>query len=223
LAGNLIVANISQPLLSFIYFSYNGLFTCMLAGNEWNRFAHQRKGLRISGVPSGSQRSTYFLQLPYRFAVPLMIISGVLHWLVSQSIFLVAIEEMAPGLDGGSFTGITRYGQPQSGYTRTGYGNLTCGYSPIAIIFVILVGFLLMATTILLGFRRYKAGNPLAANCSAVISAACHTKNGLEDIKAPYLPLQWGVTHFEGEIGHCAFSADEVTFPKEDHLYAGLQ
>ncbi|MCJ1245531.1 hypothetical protein MMC30_002735 [Trapelia coarctata] len=222
LASNLLFANIGQPLLSFIYFSFNGLFTCMLAGSEWSRFALQRKGHRISGVPSGPQRSTYFLQLPYRFAVPLMVTSGLLHWLVSQSIFLVAVEELAPEIDGKAFAGLNQNGQPLSGYTRTGYGDLTCGYSPIAIMFVILVGFLLMVTTILLGFRRYKAGIPLAANCSAVISAVCHTKDGFGDSKAPYLPLQWGVTHFEGEIGHCAFSAEKVTFPEEDHLYAGF-
>ena len=187
----------------------------MLAGSEWSRFALQRKGLRISGVPSGSQRSTYFLQLPYRFAVPLMIASSLLHWLVSQSIFLVAIEELALEINGKE-TYSKRY---ISGYTRTGYGDPTCGYSPIAIIFLILVSFLLMVITILLGSRRYRAGIPLAANCSAVISAACHSKDGFGDKMAPYLPLRWGVSHIEGEIGHCAFSAEEVTLPEEDHLY----
>ncbi|KAF2175728.1 hypothetical protein K469DRAFT_743214 [Zopfia rhizophila CBS 207.26] len=90
--SNVLLANLAQPILSFLYFSYNGLFTCMLLGYEWSQYAHRRKGLRVSRAPSGEQRSTYFLQLPYRFALPLMVLSGVLHWLVSQSIFLVSID-----------------------------------------------------------------------------------------------------------------------------------
>lgn len=219
---NFLVANIAQAILSFIYFAYNGLFTSMLAGREWSRFATQRKGLRISGVPSGSQRSTYFLQLPYRFAVPLMIMSGLLHWLVSQSIFLVAIEELPPSIPGQNITGYDQKNIPLSADDYSGYGTLTCGYSPLAIILVIITGFSLMLATILLGCRRYEAGIPLAGNCSAVISAACHPEGNLGDADAAYLPLRWGVTHSEGDIGHCAFSAEKVGFPEEDHLYAGL-
>lgn len=59
-----------------------------------------------------------------------------------------------------------------------------------------------MVTALLLGRRRYEAGIPLAANCSAVISAACHTKDRFADREAASLPLQWGVTHSEGEVGH---------------------
>ena len=192
----------------------------MLAGDEWSRFAVQRKGLRISGVPNGSQRSTYFLQLPYRYAVPLMITSGLLHWLVSQSIFLVAIRDL-PALPAGKIN-YDLYGKLLPGYEPGAYGNLSCGYSPIAIVLVILVSILLIVSALLLGCRRYKAGIPLGANCSAVISAACHAKGGAGDSNAAYLPLQWGIIHSEGEIGHCAFSAEEVTFPEEGRLYAGI-
>jgi hypothetical protein len=79
-----------------------------------------------------------------------------------------------------------------------------------------------MVTALLLGRRRYEAGIPLAANCSAVISAACHTKDGFADREAASLSLQWGVTHSEGEVGHYAFSTEEVTFPEETLLYAGI-
>jgi len=151
-----------------------------------------------------------------------MIVSGTLHWLVSQSIFLVAIEELPPTVGGKTFSGYDQKGQPLSGYEYSAYGHLTCGYPPIALFLVILVGLLLMVTTLLLGRRRYEAGIPLAANCSTVISAAYHTKDDFADSKVAYLPLQWGVTHLEGEVGHCAFSTEEVTFPEEDHLYAGF-
>ncbi|KAF2821148.1 hypothetical protein CC86DRAFT_359821, partial [Ophiobolus disseminans] len=90
--GNTLIANAPQVILSLVYFSYNSFCTCMLLGHEWATYARQHKGLRLSGSPRGAQRSTYFLSLPYRFAVPLMTLSGVLHWMVSQSIFFVAIE-----------------------------------------------------------------------------------------------------------------------------------
>lgn len=70
----------------------------LLAEREWNQFARKARGLRISSIPSSSQRSSYFLQLPYRFAIPIMLLSGVLHWLVSQSIFLVAVETYDQGV-----------------------------------------------------------------------------------------------------------------------------
>ncbi|KAH7392189.1 hypothetical protein DE146DRAFT_661877 [Phaeosphaeria sp. MPI-PUGE-AT-0046c] len=92
IASLALIANLPQLLLSFLYFAYNGLFTAMLGAYEWMSYAHKRKGLRISRMPSGAQRSTYFLQLPYRFGIPLIIISGTMHWLVSQSIFVVAFD-----------------------------------------------------------------------------------------------------------------------------------
>ena len=46
----------------------------------------------MSNVAKGAQRSEYFLQLPYRFALPIMLYSGFLHWLCSQSFFLVSIS-----------------------------------------------------------------------------------------------------------------------------------
>lgn len=76
---NVLVANSPQVVLSFLYFAYNGIFTCMSLASEWSRYFIHRKGLRVSEIPRGAQRSTYFLQLPYRFAIPLMITSGTLH------------------------------------------------------------------------------------------------------------------------------------------------
>jgi hypothetical protein len=89
--GNVLIANSPQIILSAIYYSYNGLFTTFLLSNELNQFAATRKGLRVSIRPEQSQRSTYFLQLPYRYGIPLMVFSGVLHWLCSQSLFLVSV------------------------------------------------------------------------------------------------------------------------------------
>ncbi|ORY11736.1 hypothetical protein BCR34DRAFT_483765 [Clohesyomyces aquaticus] len=211
ITSNIIMANLPQPILSFLYFSFNGLFTCMLLSVEWNKFGHERKGLRVSHAPRGAQRSTYFLQLPYRFALPLMLLSGVLHWLVSQSIFLVAIDLYSDD------------GLPNLLATEPG-GWLTCGYSPIAIISVLILGIFMVLAGFALGYLKYKPGIPLAGSCSAAISAACHSIewDGVEGRKIAISKLQWGVvgTGLDG-IGHCAFSSKEVKQPETGVFYAG--
>ena len=201
-----LISNSPQLILSFLYLTYNGLFTSMLLAKEWSGFAHHRKTLRITS-PKGQQRSTYWLQLPYRYSIPLAATSSLLHWLVSQSIFLARVIVLDP-----------------TGVEDTLESISTCGYSNIAIIFTIGFGSILPLIALAHGFRRYPSGMPFAANCSAAISGACHSPEG--DTDAASKPLQWGVTGEVGEtnagerIGHCSFTSLEVTAPVEGQLYA---
>jgi len=93
LIGYVLLANLPQLVLSAVHLLYNAHFTIMALSKEWSRFSTTRKTLRVS-YPKGAQRSTYFLNLPYRYALPLMFASGTLHWLVSQSLFLVRIRTL---------------------------------------------------------------------------------------------------------------------------------
>ena len=96
----------------------------------------------------------------------------------------------------------------------------TCGYSCIAIIFVIIVGFIMVVVGILNGFRRFKPGMPLAGSCSAAINAACHTPP--EDVGAAVLPVMWGVvSKADDGVEHCAFSSQEVSLPVAGRPDAG--
>ncbi|CAG8979112.1 hypothetical protein HYALB_00000245, partial [Hymenoscyphus albidus] len=209
LISNVLVANFSQVVLSFLYFAYNGIFTCMSLASEWSRFALHRKGLRVFGIPRGDQRSRYFLQLPYRFAVLLMVLSGILHWLVSESIFLVTVDGYVRTRDGNG--------------VRTSYVDfMTCGYSPIATIAVIVVGVIMVAAAIVTSRFKLKSGMPIAGSCSAAISAACHPWEEVENGKMAISKLRWGSLATEGEIGHCSFTSEEVTQPEDGKLYAGL-
>ncbi|KIK55865.1 hypothetical protein GYMLUDRAFT_133530, partial [Collybiopsis luxurians FD-317 M1] len=88
LIASVLVANSPQVILSMIYIVFNSLCTTLFLALEWSSYSNSRKPLRVSN-PCGEQRSTYFLQIPYRYALPLMAYSTVLHWLISQSIFLV--------------------------------------------------------------------------------------------------------------------------------------
>ena len=62
----IILANAPQALLSVLFFIYNGLLTCMLLAQELSEYAHKRKPLRVTNR-KGHQRSTYRLQIPYRY------------------------------------------------------------------------------------------------------------------------------------------------------------
>lgn len=207
--GYVVVANLAQPILSFLYFSYNGLFTAMLLGYEWVSYAQKRKGLRVSHPAEGAQRSTYFLQMPYRFAFPLMVLSGILHWLVSQSIFLVAIDV---------YTNNGTHVDPNETYPDF----KSTGYSPIAILTTFLVGVVMTAAAIGIGFAPFKEGLNVAGSCSAAMSAACHLIKDEDGFTTARSEVKWGVTDVSADgIGHCAFSRKEVEMPKVGQMYAG--
>ena len=191
-----LLANLPQGLLSISYLVYNSLFTCMLMEQEWQNFAHQRKPLRVS-TPTKHQRSSYYLQLPYWFAIPLILFSGLMHWLISQLIFLAHV-----------------LAYDASGARDPSNDLITCGYSPIAIIFAIAIGGSTVLVVFVVGSRRYESLMPLARNCSAVISAACHLLP--EDVHAATLPVMWGIIYENAGVGHCAFSSREVVRPLDD-------
>ncbi|KAF3009632.1 hypothetical protein E8E13_007344 [Curvularia kusanoi] len=85
------IANSPQLLLSIIFLYFNNLFTSMALAYEWSKFGSRRKGLRVTR-PRGEQRETYFLQLPLKIGVPLNALSGILHWLASQMLFVVRVD-----------------------------------------------------------------------------------------------------------------------------------
>jgi hypothetical protein len=68
LLPTVLFANLPQTILSFLYLFYNGLYSSFLGANEWSKYGHTRKSLRVTD-PRGSQRSTYFLQLPYKYGI----------------------------------------------------------------------------------------------------------------------------------------------------------
>lgn len=205
----IVIANSPQLILSFLYLTYNGLFTCMLLADEWNDYAHTRKALRVT-VPAGAQRSTYRLQLPYKYGVPLLVMSGLLHWLVSQSIFLARISVYDDSGDDNPVQSLS-----------------ACGYSCIAIIFTIALGSLVVMLGIANGFRKYKPGMPLAGSCSAAISAACHPPEA--DVNPSTDTVMWGVVGYETAkdsaqpVGHCSLTSVKVQAPVPGSLYAGAE
>lgn len=195
------LANAPQTCLSLVCFSINRICNSLCFMEEWNSYATDRKGLRVT-QPSGDQRSTYFLQLPYRWAVPLTVTSGLLHWLMSQSLFLVRREMR--NRDGFIY--------PES--------ICACSYSMGSLLTFTCVFFALLLVVLALSMRLVHVRVPPARHRSTVISAACHPPE--DDADCHLKQFQWGVTKEGGKntIGHCTFTSKTVTAPREGFLYA---
>jgi hypothetical protein len=203
---NVLLANTPQLAISFVYVLYNNCLTRLMLGREYSGYARQRKPLRVS-TPEGEQRSTYRLQLPYRYSAPLMATMAtmaVLHWLVARSIFLVEVN-------------VFDYdGNPMAEKVSA------CGYSSMAIVLSLFVSGVIILALLANGVRKLEPGMPLASSCSLAITAACHTPAGDED--AALLPLKYGVVIAEepdSEINceHACFSSKEATPLVDGHWY----
>ena len=203
----MLLANSPQIVLSCFYVTVNGILTSMLLADELNGYTRQRKTLRMTS-PKGKQRSTYRLHIPYKYSVPLLAMFGILHWLVSQSLFLARV---------------TVYNSDQS--VDTSKSTSTCGYSLVALFFVIVTMVIIIWFVVLTSLRTSRSGMPLMGSCSGAISAACHPPN--DDKDASKLAVKWGVVGQKtldetGElVGHCTFTSFKVRGPAKGRLYAG--
>ncbi|RYP32041.1 hypothetical protein DL767_005395 [Monosporascus sp. MG133] len=95
LASNVMLANLPQLVLSVLYVLQNAMMSTLLVQREFSRMNSTRKPLRVS-EPLGIQRSSYFISLPLRYGVSLYATAALVHWLVSQSLFLARITAMYP-------------------------------------------------------------------------------------------------------------------------------
>jgi hypothetical protein len=210
----ILLTNIPQLALSVVYFWYNNILTSIAMATEWDQFGLVRKGLRVSTPPRGAQRGSHMLHLPYRIAVPLMITSGVLHWLASQSLFLADIDYVQ------SDPPVQRYSANPSALPRSHFS--TCGYSPLAILLLVLLAVAMVVVLVIVSMKRFVTGIPVAGNCSAAISAACHGV-AKPASGASERPLMWGEVVVQGVDRtvrrRCAFSSEEVMKPVEGRVY----
>ena len=192
------MVNTPQLMLSSIYLCYNALFTCISSSVEWMNFCKHKKGLRVS-KPEGEQRRTYFLSLPYRYSIPLATKSMLLHWLLSQTMF------------------VHQTNMYNSDQTPNPSGNIRfIEIGPIYPLPLVFFGLTLFLIPIGLGFRKFHANMPLARNNSMVIGAACHSVGDGESHtpteKLSTKKLQYGVISEIPSGGYrVGFSDKDVT------------
>ncbi|KAI1746556.1 hypothetical protein F4782DRAFT_544181 [Xylaria castorea] len=204
LITNVLLANIPQLVLSVLYLFLNSMLSTYLVQHEFSHMhrADYRKTLRVS-EPVGIQRSSYFISLPWRYGLPLYGSSTLLHWLVSQSLFLARITALNP-----------------DGTLDTTNSFSTTGNSPIAIIITMIVSFLILLAIVCLGFRKYDGTMRMVSTNSLAISAACHVPGG-DKTHGYQLPLQWGVVEIDGTgAGHCSFTTAPDKEIKSPQRYA---
>jgi len=203
LAANVLLINTPQLAVSLVYVFYNSLLTRMFVANEYSKFATKRQVLRVS-QPRGSQRSTYWLQLPYQYILPIMTSVALLHWLISRSIYLTNIKVYNIA------------GQEAPDRSRFAYAT-----SGLGLLLAFLVGTGLLAFLFVLMGKKLASDMPVIGTCSLAISAASHPAEVDED--ASTKPLIYGAVEVsqqpEGHCWHACFCSKGVVLLKEDVIY----
>jgi hypothetical protein len=214
--ATVLVVNSPQAVISIIYAIYNNTLTRMLLAAEYNDFGVERKPLRVS-YPTGEQRSTYYLSVPYRYSVPFMLLSTLSHWLASEALSFVQI--------------VPRDAQGKMRHSRTIY---VIGVSSVGLKVMVVPWLVIVVGILILMFRKFKsAAMPIAMNCSAAISAACHPPP--DDINAAEKPVMWGqadieipnlrtflgpgVADIETKCRRTTFTSKEVDEPSPQFVY----
>lgn len=200
-----LIANIPQFGLSILYFVYLNIWNKLLVAVEFDRYTYSKKGLRVSERPRGMQRASRFFTLPVLYALPLLVCSAVLHWLCSQSFFMVRIDGVNNRAEIDPNDQLVRLG-----YSAKGIVCLICVSAAI-----------LLATICVATFRRLRVGLG-ETSMSVVISAACHSDRSEPD--AWLREVQWGdvsgnVVEEDGAERHCAFTTGAVERPSVGSMY----
>lgn len=197
----IILINSPQLLFSTMYVAYNGALTMMHVSQEWSNFAFQRKALRVSS-PKRGQRSSYWLNLPWSYSLPLLATSALLHWMVSRSLYLVNIYVYGP---------YQTYVESES--------MLSCGFSTIFLLMLFLLLTIIVFVLLGISFKTLNGDIPLVGSNSLAISSACHDPGTEEEETCK--ELMRGVTEpaFPGWPRHCAFSSLNVDTPVPGQQY----
>lgn len=202
-----LAANSFQVGLTLLYFLTNGFITTICIQHEWSSYARNRKGLRVSTTRRGEQRSTYFFQIPFRFSVPLIAIFAVLHWLVSETFFVV---DEAVKL---------------SETNEILQSSTHLGFSPLAACVALVLLAVMLLYIIVQGLWIIRLPMPALRTCSAVLAAACHPDQGGRASEIYLEQVRWGTecdinNSFSPNVRHCGFSAGYVDMPEEGRMYA---
>ncbi|KAK0648145.1 hypothetical protein B0T16DRAFT_455641 [Cercophora newfieldiana] len=163
LLPSVLLSNAPQLIVSINYFLYNAIWTRLHSELEWNAFSVAYRSLRVTS-PKGLQTSTNRLQLPYLYSAPLIIGSILLHWLVSNSLYVLVIEGdyLQPG-----------YQRDENALRQNIYINV--GYSSGPMLAAILTCAVMVVLPVAFAYyRNLKGDMTLMGNNSLVISAACH-------------------------------------------------
>lgn len=108
----------------------------------------------------------------------------------------------------------------------TGNDYRTLGFSPSAIVSVIVLGSLMVIFIIGIGYIPYRKCMPLAGSNSIAFSAASHhifeEEQDDNESSAAFEKLHWSAMQTSQDgVGHCGFTSKPVTPPGDGAVYAG--
>lgn len=163
------------------------------------------KALRVTN-PKGQQISTYFLQLPYRYSIPLLIISILLHWVLSGCIYLLVMQ-------GGYFESNT-HGPFDS--------VIALGFSTKSLFTMMTLSIVLSFTPLFFGCLSLPPNTVVVGSNSLAIAAACQVSplvgHTTEKHQARTTSVEYESGHQENEI-----ELRHLTAPSDSLLTLGDQ
>ncbi|KAF4911889.1 hypothetical protein CGCVW01_v011272 [Colletotrichum viniferum] len=162
--SSVIIANIPQLFLSFWYYAYNTLITRLQMSQEWALLSVDYQPLRVT-QPEGLQTSTYGLQLPYKYSIPMSVLSTISHWLLSNAVFIIVSQ-------GSYFSDMDGIGSA-SDPTSLPSDVVSIGTASLPVLILTILGPIALLLPILLSRRALPGYMPVLGSNSLVISAAC--------------------------------------------------
>ncbi|PVI07420.1 hypothetical protein DM02DRAFT_666754 [Periconia macrospinosa] len=211
-ASVVVSGNIPSLAVSGIYLCLNYQLTLMVQLRDWTRFASRRQALRVSNPePDSDQISTYWLSLPHRYSIPLLLASASWGWLVSQTLFILRYE---------IYDEILLELHPTFGSVHE--KSLALGFSAIGIVYSIGFGLIIFCVSVAIGFCKCAPGMPLGPSNSLVIAAACHPPE--RDRHAARKLVKWGAipegsAESNNMLHHCTITSQRVEYPVEGRWY----
>ncbi|KAL7896164.1 hypothetical protein HDV63DRAFT_398161 [Trichoderma sp. SZMC 28014] len=202
--ANIVVANSLQLIVSFLYLFYNNILTRQLVADEWTRYLRPdgKKTLRVSS-PTGMQRSSYFLSLPWKYATPLIGLSILLHWLISQGIFLIQTTTFGPGANGERYP---EYDTTSRGFSLLG-AILGGGVGAAMIVALVL-------NSVIRSYENIPPQFQLMGYNSSAIEAMCDRPE--DDSEAYMFPISIGLV--DGERDQSSDCIKKLTFSTDIDL-----
>ncbi|CAI6267609.1 unnamed protein product [Periconia digitata] len=221
---NIVASNSPQLALALAYFIWNSHITVMISAREYTMYAastkcmndtqyHQPKhALRLTYVREGTQqRNSHFFAIPLRYWIPITALWTLLQWLASQAVFFARLDLLSHWLQ------VSEYSISQVGYSVLG---IICFTAVSCVVFI---------SGSVLSIKNINNEMPLAATCSAALSAACHPKD--PTLKHFEKKIHWGVEKADDEaitggidgrepLERCTFTSLEARYPTTGSFYA---
>ncbi|KAI1412406.1 hypothetical protein F5Y13DRAFT_180178 [Hypoxylon sp. FL1857] len=174
---SVVTANGLQLLLSLWYLAYNNLFTRLHMAREWASFSEDYHPLRVTN-PQGEQYATYRLQLPYKYSLSLISVSILLHWLLSNTIYIF--------ISTGGYYGTSHFvNGTESDPSLPPDTTVVVGYSLYSLLVLLIASCVLIFIPILLSAKRLPPNMVNIGNNSFALSAACHVSKLSYAVKSP--------------------------------------